>query len=136
MAAERRTVQRAQRTHRFRWPGPRRAVLSRVARGRAERETAAPRRVLPHVQRLHNRAAHGDGLGVLSARSVLRSPARGRAYPDSAGYFAGLNAARLVRSHAPSRSAWQLTHAFGLSASPKRSVISASGMSSISWDRA
>ena len=92
--------------------------------------------LLPHVQRLHDRAAHGDGLGVLSARSVLRSSARSRAYPDSAGYFAGLNAARLVRSHAASRSAWQLTHAFGLSASPNRSVIPASGMSSISWDRA
>ncbi len=136
VAAERRAVQRAQRPHRFRGPRPRGVVLSGLAGGRAERETAAPRRDLPHVQRLHNRAAHGDGVGLLSARSVLRSPARSRAHPDGAGYFAGLNAARLVRSHAASRSAWQLTHAFGLSALPNRSVISASGMSSISCDRA
>ena len=99
-------------------------------------KAAAARGHLPHVQRLHDRSAHGDGVGLLSARSVLRSAARSRAHSHGARHFAGLNAARLLRSQAASRPAWQLKHAFGLSVLPKRSVISASGMSSISCDRA
>ena len=73
--------QRVLREGRADFVGLGRMVLSypelprRRARGTAARQQAH----LPHLQRLHDRAAQRPGLGLLPARPLLREAARGRA---------------------------------------------------------
>src|SRR5690606_27611212 len=54
------------------------ALLSRAAGRRARRPPARAQAPLPHLQRLHDRAAQGARVGLLSARSLLSRAARAR----------------------------------------------------------
>src|SRR5205085_7379550 len=84
-AAARRPVHRATRPHRLRWTGSHGALVSAAPCRRARRPPAAAQDDLPHVQRLHDRAAARARLRVLSARSVLRRACRRRTAEDAEG---------------------------------------------------
>ena len=68
VAAERGRARAARGPGRLRGPRPHGAVLPRAAGGRARGPAARPQAHLPHLQRLHDRAAQGPALGLLSAR--------------------------------------------------------------------
>jgi 2,4-dienoyl-CoA reductase-like NADH-dependent reductase (Old Yellow Enzyme family) len=84
VAAARRTARGAEWPDRLRRPWTDRAVVPGPAGRRAERDEAAEEVDLPHVQRLHDGPAAGDGLRLLSARPVLHGEAGGGDYSEEA----------------------------------------------------
>ena len=86
VAAERGRARAARGPGRFRGPRPHGAVLPRTAGGRARGAPARAQAPLPHLQRLHDRAAQRPAVGLLPARRLLREATRGRAAEgDQAG---------------------------------------------------
>ena len=79
MAAARRGARRARRPDRLRRPRPDGALVSGSAGRRPVRRAAEAESDLPDLQRLHDRAAHGAGVGLLPAGRPLLVASRRRA---------------------------------------------------------